>query len=93
MADLQTFRDYLKLEAELMEVASKEDVLEAARLIAMNLAHYELTYGVLPLDEVLLSLATDQPNDKQVEMLNLGMQNLIGVLGNQIQGLDERTLN
>lgn len=93
MADLQTFGEYMKVEAELMKLATKEDVLEAARLLALNLAHYELKYGELPLDDVLATLAMDQPNDEQVELLNKGMQNLIGMLGNQIQGLDERSLN
>jgi len=93
MADLQTFSEYMKVEAELMKLATKEEVLEAARLLALNLAHYELKYGVLSLDEVLATLATDHPNDEQVELLNKGMQNLIGMLGNQIRGLDERTLN
>jgi hypothetical protein len=41
MADLQTFGDYLKLEDKLMKLASIEDVLETARLLAMSLAHYE----------------------------------------------------
>lgn len=93
MADLQTFSEYMKVEAELMKLATKGDVLEAARLLALNLAHYELKYGELPLDEVLATLATDHPNHEQVELLNKGMQNLIGMLGNQIQGLDQRTLN
>lgn len=93
MSDLKAFGEYMKVEAELMKLATKEDVLQAARLIALNLAHYELKYGELPLDEVLATLTTDNPNDKQIEMLNKGMQVLIGMLGNQIQGLDERTLN
>ena len=86
MADLHTFGEYMKL-------ATKEDVLETARLLALNLAHYELKYGELPLDKVLATLTTDQPNNEQVELLNKGMQNLIGILWNHIQGFDERTLN
>lgn len=93
MADLQTFSEYLKVEAELMKLVTKEDVLEAARLLALNLAHYELKYGELPIEEVLAAISTDQPNDEQVELLNKGMQNLVGMIGNQIQGLDEKTLN
>lgn len=93
MADLQTFSEYLKVEAELMKLVTKEDVLEAARLLALNLAHYELKYGELPIEEVLAAISTEQPNDVQVELLNKGMQNLIGMIGNQIQGLDKKTLN
>lgn len=93
VADLQTFSEYLKVEAELMKLVTKEDVLEAARLLALNLAHYELKYGELPIEEVLAAISTEQPNDVQVELLNKGMQNLIGMIGNQIQGLDKKTLN
>ena len=93
MTNLQTFSEYMKVEAELMKLATKEDVLEAARLLALNLAHYELTYGELPLDQVLATLTSDHPNEEQFELLNKGMQNLVGMLGNQIQGLDERKLN
>lgn len=93
MANLEKFRQFMQVEAELMKLATKEDVLEAARLLALNLAHYELTHGELPLDDVLATLATDSPNDQQVELLDKGMENLIGMLGNQIQGLDQRTLN
>lgn len=93
MADLKAFAEYMKIEAELMKLATKDDVLEAARLLALNLAHYELKFGEMPLDDVLATLASDHPNEEQVELLNKGMQNLIGILGNQIQGLDERTLN
>lgn len=93
MADLQTFGAYLKLEDKLMKLATIEDVLETARLLAMNLAHYELKFGEMPLDEVLSCLTTEQPNDEQVALLNRGMQNLVGMLGNQIQGLEEKTLN
>jgi len=47
----------------------------------------------LPLDETLAALESDQPNEAQVEMLNKGMENLVGVLGGLIQGLDEKIIN
>jgi len=93
MADLTTFKQYLALVDQLANIASKEEILECARLLAINLAHYELNFGSLPLDETLAALGSDQPNDAQVEMLNKGMENLVGVLGSLMQGLDEKIIN
>lgn len=90
MVDLTRFQQYLSLADQLVEVASKEDVAECARLLAINLAHYELKYGALPLDETLAALEADEPNDAQVAMLSKGMENMVGVLGGLIQGFDPK---
>ena len=34
-------------------IASKEDLAKCARLLAINVAHYKLVYGTLPLDEAI----------------------------------------
>jgi hypothetical protein len=33
----------------------------------------------------------DEPNEAQVEMLNKGMENLVGMLGGVIQGFEPKT--
>lgn len=43
----------------------------------------------LPLDETLAMLDVVKPNAEQTEMLVMGMQNLVGVLGSTVMGLDE----
>jgi hypothetical protein len=91
MTDLTTFKQYLQLADQLRQVASKEELAECARLLALNLAHYELRYGSLPLDETLAMTYADEPNEAQVEMLNKGMENLVGVLGEVIQGFEPKT--
>src|SRR5665647_1194253 len=53
MADMQQFRHYLSLADQLASFATKEDLAECARLLAINVAHYESVYGELPLDETL----------------------------------------
>jgi len=93
MADLTTFKQHLDLVDQLANIVSKEEILECARLLAINLAHYELNFGTLPLDETLVALESNQPNDAQIEMLNKGLENLVGVLGSLIQGLDEKIIN
>jgi hypothetical protein len=69
--------------------ASKEQLAECARLLALNLAHYQGKYGELPLEETLAMLDADKPNDDQAKLLVKGMENLVGVLGSVCSGLGE----
>ena len=71
-----------------IQVAGKDDLAECARLLALNVAHYELRYGTLPLDGQLT--LTGQFNGDQEELVIRGMETLAGILGNVIRGLDER---
>lgn len=88
-ADLTTFHQYYALADQLIAQASKDDLAECARLLALNLAHYELRFGELPLDETLAALSAAEPNDAQAQMLTRGMENLVGLLGNVLSGLGE----
>jgi hypothetical protein len=45
MADLSTFEQYYKLADMLIEKASKEQLAECSRLVALNLAHYAARLG------------------------------------------------
>lgn len=74
---------------QLIEKATKQEIAETARLLAVNLAHYKMKYGELPLDETLAMIAIEKPNAEQTEMLVNGMENLVGVLANVVMGLDE----
>jgi hypothetical protein len=89
MADLSEFNQYCKVADMLVDQADKEQVAECARLLALNLAHYQGKYGELPLDETLALLTADEPNEDQARLLLIGMQNLVGVLGNVVSGLGE----
>ena len=89
MADLSNFQQYYKLADVLIEQASKEHLAECARLLALNLAHYQSLYGEVPLDEVLAALDAGEPNDDQSKLLTDGMEILVGVLGNVLSGLGE----
>lgn len=90
MADMQLFRQYNELADLLIERSSKEDVAETARLLAMNLAHYQSKFGDLPLEATLAMLETDRPNEYQLKILVSGMENLVGILGMVSSGgLDE----
>jgi hypothetical protein len=87
MADLSGFQQYYRLADALIENASREQLAECARLLALNLAHYQGLYGEVPLDEVQAALDVSEPNDDQVILLARGMENFVGVLGNVLSGL------
>ncbi len=89
MADLSTFEQYYKLADTLIKQASKEQLAECARLLALNLAHYQGKFGEVPLEETLAILDATEPNEEQAKLLTDGMVNLVGVLGNVCSGLGE----
>lgn len=89
MSDFATFKQFYNLADQLIEKSSKDDIAETARLLAMNLAHYQAKYGELPLDETLAMIGITKPNDEQVKMLADGMEILVGVLGGVVMGVDQ----
>ena len=89
MADLSEFQQYYTLADRLIEDASKEQLAECARLLALNLAHYQGKFGELPLDETLAIINATEPNDEQAVLLRDGMEVLVGVLGSVLSGIGE----
>jgi hypothetical protein len=89
MSDLSTFEQYYNLADQLIEQATKEQLAECARLLALNLAHHQSKHGEIPLDETLALLDSNNPSDEQLELLCNGMENLVNVLGNVCSGLGE----
>ena len=89
MADLSLFAEYNKLADMLIVQATKDQIAECARLLALNVAHYQTKYGDLPLEETLAMIDADVPNDDQAALLAHGMENLVGVLGTVCSGLGE----
>jgi len=89
MADLPDFQQYYKLADILIEQASKEQLAECARLLALNLAHYQGKFGEMPLEDTLAILDATEPNDAQEVLLRDGMEILVGLLGGVLSGLGE----
>jgi hypothetical protein len=88
MPDLSEFQHYTVLLDKLIEMADKEDLAECARLLAINVAHYEMRYGALSMEEQLTM--TSELNDDHAKLLAGSMETTVGVLGSVIQGLDEK---
>jgi hypothetical protein len=91
MRKLTELEQYLVLVDRLVQTADKGELAECARLLAMNVAHYEIKYGEMPLqDRLVMTYAGDELNDQQNELVIKGMETLVGVLGRVIQGLDDK---
>ena len=73
----------------LIRKASKEQLAECARLLALNLAYHQIRQGELPVDETLAQLRSFELNDEQLALLMEGMLNLIGVLVNVCGGVGQ----
>ena len=89
MSELSKFAQYNKLADQLIEKISKDDLAECARLLALNVAHYESKYGELPLDETLAMIGMTKPNEAQLQLMANGMEILVGVLGNLVVGIGQ----
>lgn len=88
MTDMRRFQQYLQLADQLAKAATKEDLAECARLLAINIAHYESVHGALPLDETLEMAYVEEPNQAQIDLMTRGMETMVGVLGGIVQGFE-----
>ncbi len=57
--DFQRFAAYLKVSDELLEQASKEEIAEVARVLALHAGHYRTRYGRVPISESQEKLRTE----------------------------------
>ena len=60
--------------------ASKEDIAEAARILAMQAAHYARKYGEAQLPDLAHLLSATTVDDESVGLLRDGTEALVGVL-------------
>ena len=89
MSDMLTFDQTYELADMLIRKATKEQLAECARLLALNLAHHQIKQGEIPIDATLTSLRSFERNDEHLKLLMEGMLNLIGVLLNVAGDLEQ----
>ena len=75
----QEFSAYWRLSEELIAGATKEDLAETARILAMQAAHYARKYGELPIPDMTHLLA-NAADEESVAFLRDGTEALVGVL-------------
>lgn len=85
--EFREFEEYWRLSEELIAEASKEDIVEVARILAMQTAHFARKYGALQLPDLAYLLSATHLNDQDVGLLRDGAEALVGVLG-MVSGMD-----
>jgi len=76
MADeqgLEDFSAYYKLGEDLVEVATKQQVAEAARVLAMHVAYYHRHFGPVPSDEIAQCMTTENLSAEDKDQVSTAM--------------------
>jgi hypothetical protein len=66
----------------LIKKATKDQLAECARLLALSLAHQQINHAEIPIDQTLAALRSFEWSEEHLNLLMEGMLNLIGVLVN-----------
>lgn len=82
--DLGKFAHYLERSDELLAKATKDDIAETARVLALRVAHYKARFGDLPFDEHLHMLKADTISGTQARVLADGFEILFKVLASLV---------
>lgn len=78
--NFQEFRAYWQLSEELIADATKDDLAEVARILALQAAHYARKYGEAQLPDLAHLLSATTLDDQSVGLLRDGTEALVGVL-------------
>jgi hypothetical protein len=76
---------YMTSADQLVASATKNDLAECARILAVNVAHYASRYGELPIEEHLDFLHVESLSDEQAKFVRQGLETFVGVLGNVME--------
>lgn len=76
----QEFRAYWRLSEEMIAEASKDDLAETARILAMQAAHYARKYGEVQLPDLAHLLSATVVDCDSIGLLRDGTEALVGVL-------------
>lgn len=82
MTQLLSFDQTYDLANMLISKATKDQLAECARLLALSLAHQQINHEEIPVDQTLASLRSFEWSEEHLNLLMEGMLNLIGVLVN-----------
>jgi hypothetical protein len=87
--EFREFKAYWQLSEQLIANASKEDLAGAARILAMQAAHFARKYGELQLPDLAHLLSATSVDEKSVDLLRDGTEALIGVLAMVTNGIGD----
>ncbi len=79
-SDGNSLEQYARFADALIEAASKDELASCARLLALGLAHYRVTYGDLPEVESLLFTESETTSPANASAMAEGMKVLVSAL-------------
>jgi hypothetical protein len=88
MADLDDFPAYARLADQRIEQATKDQLADVARLLALNIGWYQQRDGDVPQDALLQMVRAESLNDDTRALRSAGMQNLVSALA-EVTGLTD----
>jgi len=88
MAESDDFPAYARLADQLIERATKDQLADVARLLALNIGYYHQRYGDVPQDILLKMVRAEALDEETHALLSSGMQNLVSALA-EVTGLTD----
>ena len=79
--EFKMLRRYRQVADELIAHSMPEELAECAKLLALNVAHYQAKYGAVPMEEFLAGLEAESLGQEQIKLMSDGMKMLVGILG------------
>jgi hypothetical protein len=83
------FRPYWQLSEKILANATKEEIAEVARILALQAAHFARKYGELQLPDLSKLLSATFLDEDSIGLLRDGTEALVGVLATVVGGLGE----
>jgi hypothetical protein len=77
---IQKFAILLAASDALLEQATKEEIAEVARVLALHVGHYRTRFGDVPIEQSLDLFNAEQVTDETARTLVSGYESLIDVL-------------
>lgn len=87
MSSPDDFEVYARLADELIGKATKEQLADVARLLALNIGYYHEKHGDVPRETLLSMVRVDSLNNESKRLLLHGMQNLVSALA-EVMGIE-----
>lgn len=80
MSDVEKYRLYAALADDMLHGATHDELVEAMKILAVNLSAYKAKYGEIPQDEILPVLRAGEVGAGLAPRLMDTMTQLIGVM-------------
>jgi hypothetical protein len=92
MAEPEDFVAYTRLADQLIERATKDQLADVVRLLALNIGYYQQLYGDVPQETLLKTVRAETLDEDTLALMVAGMQNLISALV-EVTGLTDELQN